>query len=60
MDSQPAKSFASNGLLVFLLISVSLFSGYLYFKIQKVENKISSAPSVAGAQAQVKMLNQLK
>lgn len=54
MDSQPAKSFASNGLLVFLLISVSLFSGYLYFKIQKVENKISSAPSVAGAQAQVK------
>lgn len=54
MDLQPNRSFGSNPLLVLLLISTSLFSGYLYFKLQIVENKISSVPSVAGVQAQVR------
>lgn len=52
MNGLPPKSLASNGLLVLLLISVSLFSGYLYFKVQAVEKKISSIPAVAEVQVQ--------
>lgn len=52
MNNQQPKSFGSSPLLVLLLISTALFSGYLYFKLQLIEKKISSSPTVAGVQDQ--------